>query len=221
MDVPVFTKKHCDLPPVAAATPSPTANIAAGAATNSNSNSNTPTPPTCACSSTFHQLHALATSTPAQLAPPPPPPSCGILPFSSNFSAKICLKSALSIARSFASLPYPQPLRRDDLLSYFPPMSNPKAPRLVPVFACCAMQSAYAMIMLGYKTRAMGFGGNVAAERLLGQLQEGLGQVLEALGNYSLAYEALGGQRDQIQAAVEAVENMRAGGEVVVGLGAG
>lgn len=74
------------------------------------------------------------------------------------------------------------------------------------------------MIMLGYKTRAMGFGGNgsVAAERLLGQLQEGLGLVLEALRNYSSAYEALGGQRDQIQAAAEAVENMQMG--VVVGM---
>jgi hypothetical protein len=73
------------------------------------------------------------------------------------------------------------------------------------------MQSSYAMIMLSYKTRAMGFGlgdGNVAAERLLGQLHDGLQLVLDALKNYSLAYEALGGQRDQIQLAVEAVNGM-------------
>lgn len=67
------------------------------------------------------------------------------------------------------------------------------------------------MIMLSYKTRAMGFslsGGNVAAERLLGQLSAGLQLVLDALRNYSTAYEALGGQRDQIQLAAEAVNAM-------------
>jgi len=67
------------------------------------------------------------------------------------------------------------------------------------------------MIMLSYKTRAMGFGlgdGNVAAERLLGQLHDGLQLVLDALKNYSMAYEALGGQRDQIQLAAEAVNGM-------------
>jgi len=78
------------------------------------------------------------------------------------------------------------------------------------------MQSSYAMIMLSYKTRAMGFrdaeGGvaPTAAGQLLGQLQEGLRMVLDALRNYSLAYEALGGQRDQIQAAIEAVDGMQA-----------
>lgn len=56
------------------------------------------------------------------------------------------------------------------------------------------------MIMLCYKTRAMGFRGLAEgqaspADRLLGQLQEGLGMVLGALKNYSIAYEALGGMR--------------------------
>ena len=56
------------------------------------------------------------------------------------------------------------------------------------------------MIMLCYKTRAMGFGsegsgGNGAADRLLGQLGEGLELVLDALRNYGVAYEALGGMR--------------------------
>jgi hypothetical protein len=96
-------------------------------------------------------------------------------------------------------------------MSYFPPMKDTKSPRMIPIFACCAMQSSYAMIMLSYKTRAMGFGdgnGNGAAGRLLGQLHEGLQLVLDALRNYSLAYEALGGQRDQIQAAADSVNNM-------------
>jgi len=76
------------------------------------------------------------------------------------------------------------------------------------------------MIMLSFKTRAMGFGGagdgvmgnNAAAGRLLGQLHDGLQLVLDALKNYSLAYEALGGQRDQIQLAADSVNNMQAKG---------
>jgi hypothetical protein len=49
----------------------------------------------------------------------------------------------------------------------------------------------------------MGFSGNgEAAVRLLGQLGEGLGMVLEALRNYSLAYEALGGQRGEFNSSI-------------------
>jgi len=68
------------------------------------------------------------------------------------------------------------------------------------------------MIMLSYKTRAMGFMGAVGdstAKKLLAQLGEGLQLVLDALKNYSMAYEALGGQRDQIQLASNAVNNMQ------------
>lgn len=69
------------------------------------------------------------------------------------------------------------------------------------------------MIMLSYKTKAMeselgmgGMGGyGEAAERLLGQLGEGLGMVVGALGNYGGAYEALGGQMVQIKKAAEVV----------------
>jgi hypothetical protein len=79
------------------------------------------------------------------------------------------------------------------------------------------MQSSYAMIMLSYKTRAMGFGaltdGNMAAAgRLLEQLRDGLQLVLDALKNYSIAYEALGGQRDQIQLAADSVNSMQTKG---------
>ncbi|KAH8602004.1 hypothetical protein B0O99DRAFT_680155 [Bisporella sp. PMI_857] len=195
-DVPVFTKRHCDLKS-SSDTP-----VASSTATSS------PMPPDCNCSSSFHQLSS-ATHIPS---PSPLPVNCGILPFSSTFSAKACLKSSFAIARSFSSLPFPQPIRASDPISYFPPMKNTNAPRMVPVFACCAMQSSYAMIMLSYKTRAMGFSGNgEAAVRLLGQLGEGLGMVLEALRNYSLAYEALGGQRDQIQSAADSVNIMHGG----------
>lgn len=85
---------------------------------------------------------------------------------------------------------------------------------MIPVFACCAMQSSYAMIMLSYKTRAMGFigmlddGTESPAKKLLGQLGDGLQMVLDALKNYSVAYEALGGQRGESESSVGVVENM-------------
>jgi hypothetical protein len=183
-DMPVFTKKHCDL----------------RSASDTTQDIDAPVAPACPCSSTFHELPSNASPTiPSQA---PSNAACTVLPFSSHFSAKVCMKSAFAIARSFQSLPYPQPVRRNDLMSYFPSMSNARAPRLMPIFACCAMQSSYAMIMLSYKTKAMGFIGIASNEgmdtpsaRLLAQLQEGLQLVLDALKNYSMAYEALGGMR--------------------------
>jgi hypothetical protein len=135
------------------------------------------------------------------------PSNCGFLPYNSKYSAKICLKSAINIAQSFHALPYPQPLQPNDPLSYFPEMQMPTnnnlnvLPRMIPVFACCAMQSSYALIMLSYKTKAMGFTGSLGvgdnreeqALKLLSQLSEGLQMVLGAVKNYSIAYEALGG----------------------------
>lgn len=41
------------------------------------------------------------------------------------------------------------------------------------------------------------------AAQLLGRCEEGLRRVLQALDNYAIAFEALGGMRDQIQAAVD------------------
>ncbi|KAH7411392.1 C6 zinc finger domain-containing protein [Cadophora sp. MPI-SDFR-AT-0126] len=339
-DVPVFSKKHCDL--------------AAAAAPNSNSTTNpssTSTAPNCACSNTFHNLPSysdMTSSNPQSFPSTTSSPNltqnlninmnlnpnlgnpngmglgmgvgmgmgvglnCNVLPYTSHYSAKICLKSAFSIARSFSSLPYPQPIRRIDLqsqlqnhnqaqnqvqtqnlnmqsqdpYSYFPtmqtpnsytrhslsPPSNPnpmnnsrsnsnsssglglnpssasisggpgpgpaggRAPRMIPVFACCAMQSSYALIMLSYKTKAMGFAGPLhntnptpntnaspnhshngvsgnggdagkenQAQKLLGQLSEGLQMILAALRNYSIAYEALGGMRDQIDVSAQSV----------------
>ncbi|EHK96696.1 hypothetical protein M7I_7600 [Glarea lozoyensis 74030] len=53
-----------------------------------------------------------------------------------------------------------------------------------------------------------GVGGEQHVERLLGQLQEGLELVLNALRNYSIAYEALGGMRDQIELAVQSLKTL-------------
>lgn len=75
---------------------------------------------------------------------------------------------------------------------------------MIPVFACCAMQSSYALIMLSYKTKAMGFAGTLgdtkgeSALKLLAQLSEGLQMVLGAVKNYSIAYEAFGGMTSML-----------------------
>lgn len=72
---------------------------------------------------------------------------------------------------------------------------------MVPMFACCAMQSSYAMIMLCHRTREAGLanvfdeGLQLQTSTLLLQLTIGLQLILTALKNYALAYEAIGGMR--------------------------
>lgn len=103
-------------------------------------------------------------------------------PFSSHQSAKICLKSALNIAHSFDELPFPNPTgvsqHQQQSLSQHPqagagvlggvgggaggpapcflsPTSATVCPRTMPSFACCAMQCAYALLMVHQKTKSM------------------------------------------------------------------
>jgi hypothetical protein len=75
-----------------------------------------------------------------------------------------------------------------------------QSPRTIPIFACCAMQASYAMIMISYKTKAMGFSASATVQdesalKLLAQLNEGLGMISEALRNFAMAFEAIGGMR--------------------------
>ncbi|KAI9053126.1 hypothetical protein LZ554_003393 [Drepanopeziza brunnea f. sp. 'monogermtubi'] len=297
-DVPVFSKKHCDLPPTSR--PAQDTNLFTPASNTSTPNS----APNCACNNAFFSSFSPSHSSNHLSTPFSMGPGGNILPYSPTHSARICLKSAFAIARSFASLPYPQPYRPSsnpqtqlsqaphsqnqhqnqnqesnhgqsqlqNPLSmeypYFPTMSTTtttiaspatsapaQAPRMIPVFACCAMQSSYALIMLSYKTKAMDFASSASsppssfppsyhhptntitnthththtnanfanpnpspgiargdskepsssAQRMLAQLGEGLQMILAALRNYSIAYEALGGMRDQIDIAATSV----------------
>jgi hypothetical protein len=225
-DMPVFEKKHCDL-----------------AAVPNASSRNRSTSPGCACSTTYHStIQALLDSSndnPAYTTAATPPIGCEILPFSSTFSSKVCLRAAFNISRSFQMLPYPS---SSSTLTTFstPPNSlsfnnqmletpvNPATqhPRMMPMFACCAMQASYAMVMLSYKSKNMGFiggpsqgapfvdlNGNIQGQvsQLTRKLEEGLEMVLGALKNYAVAYEALGGMRDQIEIAAR---NVGGGGNV-------
>ena len=106
-------------------------------------------------------------------------------PFSSHQSAKICLKSALNIAHSFDELPFPNPTgvaphsqQQQSLAQhahagagivgglgagaggasapcFLSPTSATVCPRTMPSFACCAMQCAYALLMVHQKTKSM------------------------------------------------------------------
>lgn len=229
LDMPIFSQRHCDL--------------------KSTTQPETQRQPqlngTSCCQDS---LRDLVDRRPENISRPQPPlfqaPAVKP-PFTTNFSANICRISALSIAHSFSSLPLPNPSGSIDLpspyLTSFPnpksPTSNPAnytpisqtfttpipAPRTMPSFACCAMQSAYAMLMLCYKAHAIPLpptvpetgnsfafptpaesGIELLVRSYVDQLTQGLRLVLGALENYSTAFEAVDGMRDQIGEALTA-----------------
>jgi hypothetical protein len=116
-------------------------------------------------------------------------------------SAKVCMGAALAIGRAFESLPYPNPalIGSASPSSVFGSSPWTKPPRTMPIFACCAMQSSYVLLMLCDKSRELNgnLHGKFAATNGLGELSSGLQRVLEALQNYSIAFEAVGGMRGQ------------------------
>ncbi|KAM0322516.1 hypothetical protein ACHAQA_009362 [Verticillium albo-atrum] len=174
--------------------------------------------PSCSCSG----LLSLPTTSPphstGSISPPRSSPRSSdgtasndctptSFPFTSHQSAKICLKAALNIAQSFDDLPYPNAHGQLCLAPCtLSPTSNIIAPRTMPSFACCAMQCAYALLMVHQKTRLMypepGMGGPMV-ESLLVRLQTGLRSISGTLDNYAMAFEALGGMRDTISSVIE------------------
>lgn len=132
------------------------------------------------------------------------------LPFSSHLAARYCLKAALNIAQSFEALPYPNLTGNQESLVPSSSSHSGKAPRTMPSFACCAMQSSYAMLMICHKIRATNGEGFIyqrnehLVSNLTSQLRNGLQKVVGALDNYSMTFEALTGMRDQVRAATDA-----------------
>jgi hypothetical protein len=112
------------------------------------------------------------------------------LPFSKHESSRICLASALNIAQAFEALPYPP---TDD--GNLAPNS---VPRTLPSFACCAMQGAYALLMVCNQAWAMQTGAMPVTQhpqKLLAQCEQGLYSILNTLDNYATAFEAIRGMR--------------------------
>lgn len=124
-----------------------------------------------------------------------------LLGFGDQLSAKICLKSALNIAQCFERLPYPNPYGSPGASNPLAPRGsalNIALPRTMPSFACCAMQSSYSMLMVRQKAEIMHGKNstvNPTVDQLYNRLQQGLQSVVDALDNYSIAFEALTGMR--------------------------
>lgn len=205
-DIPIFIKRHCDL---TAANPnhSPTALNTKPSASGSGINNLS-----CLCSN----LEAFQRDPSNEYTPPSDSSSssdihvhhqqCSFasgLPYSPQHSAKICLRAALVISRMFESLPLPQPLPASPQAEGQP--QSHSLPRTMPSFACCLMQSSYAMFMIFYKARVAkklsldpetGMVGD-SADQLVEELRKGLERIIAAASNYSLAFEALDGMRSE------------------------
>jgi len=155
---------------------------------------------------------------------PPTPTEC---PFTSQHSAKVCLRAALLISHMFQSLPLPRPSRLD--LHPHSGQHQQQLPRTMPSFACCLMQGSYAILMIFYKARVarrispplplssqQGTGfengrritGNMnpnanvnvnptPTDRLILELRQGLERIIGAVRNYTIAFEALIGMKGE------------------------
>jgi hypothetical protein len=64
-------------------------------------------------------------------------------PFSNSESSRLCLESALAIADAFDALPFPVGGKEGGGVGTM---------RTMPSFACCAMQSAYTLLMVYHRT---------------------------------------------------------------------
>ncbi|OHE91282.1 hypothetical protein CORC01_13397 [Colletotrichum orchidophilum] len=200
-DMPVFSGKYCDLK----------------SKSDNDANMEPRSWPSCSCSSMMSlpsppvAVSNGSTTPPGKKSPrsinSPSSQSSATFPFSSHQSAKICLKAAINISQSFDDLPYPNPFGQlCPPPCYLAPTSTIVCPRTMPSFACCAMQCAYALLMVNHKTKAM-YPENALAtpmvESLLMRLQTGLASISATLENYATAFEALGGMRDQIRSVIE------------------
>ncbi|KAJ5546311.1 hypothetical protein N7494_003896 [Penicillium frequentans] len=211
-DIPIFVKRHCDL---TAANATNTAHVLTPKSSGTGINS-----VSCPCSnldqfrraSSAEYMTPSDSSTSSDIHPyipqyPQYPFATGF-PYSTQHSAKICLRAAILISHLFESLPYPQPLPETHQQ---PRQHGSVLPRTMPSFACCLMQSSYAMFMIFYKARvANQVSPDVETEivsdsidRLVEELRQGLQRIIGAVSNYSLAFEALDGMRDEIQGAYQ------------------
>jgi hypothetical protein len=198
-DAPIFTQRHCDL---------------------QKANPDDIQQPKLCCSGTLvnQSSPSSSTSTSNTASTTRSPASSSVktngyekVPFGSPESAKICMKSALQIGLAFEALPYPNPSQVTEGFAspFLSLISMTPVPRTMPAFACCAMQASYALLMLCRKSQEWNRSNpfiSADAQKGLEELLAGLTRVLDALNNYSIAFEALGGMRAQVEDALEKVE---------------
>jgi hypothetical protein len=182
-DLPVFTKPYCDLKQAPTNFDMSFVEDLAEWLTS------------CACdgqsqASSNITLDQSPSSEPSELCCKDTSAKSVLLPFSKHESSRICLASALNIAQAFEALPYP-PTDNGNRASN-------SVPRTLPSFACCAMQGAYALLMVCNQAWAMQTGAMPATQhpqRLLAQCEQGLYSILNTLDNYATAFEAIRGMR--------------------------
>ncbi|OQD96188.1 hypothetical protein PENSOL_c017G10225 [Penicillium solitum] len=209
-DIPLFIKRHCDLtaanpnnaPTTVSTKPAGLHNVTCSCSNLSSFERAASTEyMTPSDSSTSSDIHPEINSYAPQYSQYP---FAAGFPYSTQQSAKICLQASLVISRMFHSLPVPQPLLDPQQQQGRP------LPRTMPSFACCLMQSSYAMFMIYYKARVAkqlapdsphNENGGDSTGQLIEELRQGLERIIGAVSNYSLAFEALDGMRDEIEGA--------------------
>ncbi|KAJ5557767.1 hypothetical protein N7513_003353 [Penicillium frequentans] len=153
-----------------------------------------------------------------------------IFPFTEQQSSSICLASALVVARSFNNLPppIPDPTELDTSAedagfserNKYSVSRFRRYPHIFPYFACCAMQSCYALLMVLYKVRASKVSDRLStcyhllnhpipgtevqdSERLVEEIRH----AVESLRTFLLqnaAFEGVDGMRSEIEGALHA-----------------
>ncbi|PYH44601.1 uncharacterized protein BP01DRAFT_298324 [Aspergillus saccharolyticus JOP 1030-1] len=209
-DIPIFIRKHCDLS--AATTNHPVlADTVKSPATQDGI-----TQVGCSCSSldmfqpaSSEYTPSSASSTSSDFSSLPQYSFTNGFPYSSQHSAKICLRASLLISQMFHCLPIPQPLYDDRQSGQGLQLLPNPLPRTMPSFACCLMQGSYAMLMIFYKARVEkqmtpDYGGSnmtSPSDRLIEEIRQGLKRIIATAINYAIAFEALDGMRDEIEGA--------------------
>ncbi|QYS99597.1 hypothetical protein H0G86_006719 [Trichoderma simmonsii] len=110
-------------------------------------------------------------------------------PFTNDQSTEICVASALTIARQLQRLPTPK-------------TSDGVICRAMPTCTCCAMQASYVLLMQFYKLHAIPHAAQISSgdlsvdtERLIGELRHGLEDIIGAMNNFAVSFEAIAGMR--------------------------
>ncbi|KAL7784543.1 hypothetical protein V8C37DRAFT_413360 [Trichoderma ceciliae] len=117
-------------------------------------------------------------------------------PFTYDQSTDICVASALTIARQLQRLPFPGT------------SIGVTSPRAMPTCTCCAMQASYVLLMQFYKLHAvwhppplLSGDSPLDTDRLVDELRHGLEDIITAMNNFAVAFEAIAGMRDEINIA--------------------
>lgn len=197
-DIPIFIKRHCDLTAAKNTTPGDGINNVSCSCGNLDAFQRAPS---------TEYLTPSDSSSPSDINRYAPQyhqnPFASSFPYTAQHSAKVCLRAALVISRMFESLPVPAPLPDSPQQVG---QHGRQLPRTMPSFACCLMQSSYAMFMLFYKARvakqiSSGLENPLTAgpnDRLIDELSQGLQRIIAAVSNYALAFEALDEMRGML-----------------------